>query len=103
MEKRPKFVNNGLVNVPNIEIEYRGFIIKPKLDFGKYPYQGVNTYRKGYVMTKDGYNVMAGATWATSIVEAKSMIDSHLEAEGDPIRFWKIENAKRGLNEYEEV
>lgn len=103
MKKNAEFVNNGLVNVPNIDIEYKGFHIVPKLDFGSYPYQSVNTYRKGYIAVKNGANAMAGATWAKSIIEAKAMIDSHIEANGDAKLFWSILRSKQGLDEYQEV
>lgn len=103
IRKKPEFVSNGLVNVPDINIEYKGFNIIPKRDFGKYPYSNVNTYRKGYVIVKDGVNVMAGGAWATSVIQAKSMIDSHIEANGNAELFWKIHRSKQGLDEWEEV
>lgn len=101
--KKAEMVFNGLVNVPNINIEYRGFNIVPKRDFGSYPYSNVNTYRKGYVVVKNGVNVIAGASWASSVIEAKAMIDSHIKADGDGDLFWKIHRAKQGRDEYEEV
>lgn len=103
MRKKAEFVSNGLVNVPNIDIEYRGYHIIPKLDFGSYPYLNVNTYKKGYVIVKDSMNVMPGATWATSIIEAKEMINSLIESNGDGQLFWEIQRRKQGLEEYEEV
>jgi hypothetical protein len=103
MKKRAEKVFNGICNVPNIDIEYKGFHIIPKRDFGKYPYMNVNTYRKGYVIVQNNVNVMAGATWTSSIVEAKVLIDSHIEANGDSDLFWKIQRSKQGLDEYEEV
>lgn len=101
--KKPEYVFNGLVNVPNINIEYRGFHIIPKRDFGGYPYSNVNVYKKGYVIVKGGCNVMAGATWADSVIVAKAMIDSHIEADGNAELFWKIHRAKQGLDEWSEV
>jgi hypothetical protein len=103
MKKVPEYVSNGLVNVPDIDIEYRGFHIKAKRDFGSYPYSNVNTYKKGYVVVKDGCNPMPGATWATSVIGARVMIDSYIEAEGDARLFWEIHRAKQGLDEYTEV
>lgn len=103
MRKKVEHVSNGLVNVPNIDIEYKGFHIMPKRDFGGYPYSNVNTIRKGYVVVKDGCNVMPGATWAHSVIEAKEMIESYIEAEGNGDLFWKIHREKQGLGEYEEV
>lgn len=103
MRKKAETVSNGLVNVPNIDIEYRGFHIKPKRDFGSYPHQNVNTYCKGYVVVQNGCNVIAGGAWASSVIEAKALIDSHIEADGDAELFWKIHREKQGLAEYVEV
>ena len=103
MAKEAELVHNGLVNVPQIDIEYRDFHIVPKLDFGSTPYQNVNTYRKGYVIVKDGVNVMPGATWATSVIEAKVMIDVYIEADGNGEMFWKILRVKQGMCDYEKV
>lgn len=103
MPKKATMRFNGLAMVPDIDIEYRGFNIKAKMDFGNSPYKNVNTYRKGYVVVKDGVNAMPGAIWATSIVEAKSMIDSFIEADGSSAMFWVIQGEKQGKNEYEEV
>lgn len=103
MTKKAELVHNGIINVPNIDIEYRGFHIRPKLDFGRTPYQNVNTYRKGYVVVKGNVNVMAGGTWATSVIEAKAMIDAHIEADGNGEMFWKILRVKQGMSDYEEV
>lgn len=103
MKKKVEWVFNGIVNVPDIDIEYRGFHIRPKRDFGGYPYANVNTYKKGYVVVKDGMNAMPGATWSFSVIEAKVMIDSFIEAGGDAKVFWEITREKQGLAEYEEV
>lgn len=104
MKKKAEKVHNGLVNVPNIDIEYRGFHIIAKRDFGRYAHHNVNTYRKGYVITNDnGCNVMPGAAWAASVIEAKVMVDTLIEAEGDGALFWEILRAKQGRDEYEEV
>lgn len=101
--KKVEYVNNGLVNVPDIDIEYRGFRIRPKLDFGSTPYLNVNTYKKGYVVVQDGINPMPGATWSTSVLEAKVMIDVYIEADGDGDTFWKMMREKQGRAEYEDV
>ena len=90
MRKKAELISNGLVQVPNISIEYRGFTIQPKRDFGSYPYQNVNVYRKGYVCVKDYTNPMAGATWSHTVTGAKIMIDCHIEAEGDGDKFWEL-------------
>jgi hypothetical protein len=65
------------------EIEYRGFFIKPKTDFG-------NTENEGYIVVQNGVNVLAGATWGKSISDAKMMVDCHIEANGDADRFWQL-------------
>ena len=101
--KEAEKVHNGLVNVPNIDIEYKGYHIKPKLDFGGYAHKNVNTYYKGYVVVKDGYNAMPGATWSPSVIGAKVMIDTFIEADGDGDVFWKLHRSKQGLDEYKEV
>lgn len=103
MRKEAELVYNGIVNVPNILIEYKGFEIRQKLDFGGYPYQNVNTYKKGYVVVQDHTNVLAGGTWSKSIIEAKVAIDCHIEAKGDSFLFWKLLNEHQGLGEWEEV
>lgn len=103
MKKKAEKVSNGLVMVPKIDIEYRGFHIEAKRDFGNQPFSNVNTYRKGYVVVKNGANIMPGGTWASSIIEAKVMIDTYLEADGNAQLFWDILRRKQGLGEYEEV
>ena len=101
--KEAKMIHNGLVNVPDIDLEYRDFHIVPKLDFDGMPYQNVNTYRKGYVIVKDYVNIMPGATWATSVIEAKAMIDAYIEADGNAEMFWKIFRVKEGKCDYLKV
>jgi hypothetical protein len=47
--------------------EYAGFLIKPKRDFGSTGFYDSKTRRnvkEGWVIVKDGCNVMPGATWA---------------------------------------
>ncbi len=102
--KETKLVYNGLIEVPDIEIEYRGFHIVPKLDFEGVPHEGVaNTYRKGYLIVIDYVNIMPSDTWATSVIEAKAMIDAYSEADGNAEMFWKILRVKEGKCDYEEV
>lgn len=97
-------VSNGLINVPNIEINYRGYKIIPKRDFGKYPYQNNGcVYSKGYVVTDGTCNVMPGATWSHSVIEAKAMIDTLHESIETGKDFWELHRVKQGLMEWEEV
>jgi len=58
---------------------------------------------KGYVVTNGVCNVMPGATWAHSIIEAKVMIDILIEANGNSARFWEILREPQGFAEWEEV
>lgn len=105
MRKIVEFVNNGMINVPNIKLEYRGYYIVPKRDMGSSAWLvNANLIRKGYVVTDDGIiNVMPGATWFKSVVEAKVAIDILFEANDDSQKFWELLREKQGLSEYEEV
>lgn len=103
MAKKVETVSNGLVQVPNIDIEYRGYHIVPKRDFGSTPWQNVNTYRKGYVVTDGFVNVLPAATWSSSVIEAKAMIDSYIDSNGDSDLFWKLLREKQGRDIYQEV
>jgi hypothetical protein len=86
-----EMVNNGLMLVPKILVEYRGYRIVPKLDFGRRPFliNGV-WVSSGYVVTDGMCNVMPGAAWAESVPEAQAMIDAFVEAAGDAQRFWEV-------------
>jgi hypothetical protein len=103
--KKAELVSNGLIKVPNILIEYRGYQIKPKRDFGSHPYHTSNggVIYKGYVVTDGICNVMPGATWAHSVSEAKEMIDVFIESNGDSAKFWELLRERQGLAEWEEV
>lgn len=102
--KAVEYVHNGMINVPSISIEYRGFTIKPKLDMGSTPWSSNgNTIRKGYVVVRDGYNPMPGGAWAQSVIEAKVMIDTFIEAEENAEKFWMLLREKQGLAEYQDV
>ena len=104
LKKKPKYINNGLINVPDIIIEYRGYKIEPKLDFGKYPYQGAGyVCSKGYVVTDGICNVMPGATWSQDVIGAKVMIDTLIESKETGNDFWDLLREKQGLSEWIEV
>lgn len=102
--KKAAKVSNGLINVPDIRIEYRGYIIKPKRDFGGSPfYVNGNQYSRGYVVTDGSCNVMPGATWSESIIGAKALIDCLIESKETGRDFWDILRETQGLTEWEEV
>lgn len=102
--KKAATVYNGLLNVPDIRIEYQGYTIQPKRDFGGNPYfSNGNVYKKGYIVVQNGMAVMPGATWSASIVEAKAAIDSLIDADGDIEKFWDIMREKQGRTEWSEV
>lgn len=104
MKKEAETVWNGLVMVPDVRVEYKGFIIQPKLDMGATPWRiGPNDIRKGYVITKDGANVMPGATWALSVSKGKDMIDAFLSSGGDAQNFYQILQEREGRDEWEKV
>lgn len=104
MKKKAEYVSNGLINVPNIDIEYRGYHIVPKRDFGNSPFQSAGCiFSKGYIIT-DGYcNMMPGASWSHDVIGAKVMIDILIEAKESGKDFWDLLREKQGLAEWEEV
>ena len=74
-------VRNGMISVPNISIEYKGFTIRPKLDMGSTPWLvNGNEYRRGYIVTRNGIQIMPGGAWFTSVIEARFAIDILIEA-----------------------
>ena len=53
-----EMVNNGLMLVPKILVEYRGYRIVPKLDFGRRPFLADGVWvSSGYVVTDGMCNV----------------------------------------------
>lgn len=57
-------------------IDYRSFTIEPKQDFGPTGFLINNRFTKiGYVVVKNGSNIMPGATWFHTIEHAKAAID----------------------------
>ncbi len=104
MKKCASKVSNGLIMVPDIVIAYRGVEIVPKKDFWIHPYEDCGGIcKKGYIVTDGFCNVMPGAAWAKSILEAKSMVDALIEANGDSTQFWALLRERQGLAEWEEV
>ena len=80
-------------------IDYRGFTIEPKRDFGPTGFYINGTFTKiGYVVVKDGCNAMPGATWFHTIESAKEAVDVLIDVGGEDIwnptpghgqRFWE--------------
>jgi len=86
-----EMVNNGLMLVPKILVEYRGYRIVPKLDFGRRPFLADGVWvSSGYVVTDGMCNVMPGGVWAESVPEAKTMVDVFIETNGDAQKFWEV-------------
>jgi hypothetical protein len=63
-------------------VEYRGFEIKPKNDFGSGPgFLIKGKYvNEGWNVVFNGCNIMPGATWFLNIDDAKIGIDCLIEA-----------------------
>ena len=68
-------------------VDYRGFTIEPKQDFGPGPgfYINGQFIKRGYVVVKDGCNAMPGATWFDTIEDAKEAIDILIDVGGENI------------------
>ena len=86
-------------------VDYRGFTIEPKRDFGPSGfYIGGKFIKRGYVVVKDGCNAMPGATWFYTVEDAKNAIDILIDVGGDDIwqpaasfaeRFWERLRAQK--------
>lgn len=84
-------LNNGIFNVKNRVVTYRGFTIKPKLDFGSYPHRNHgNVISTGWVVIKDGCLALPGATWSESILSARASIDIWIEANFNAEKYWEL-------------
>ena len=89
-------------------IDYRGFTIKPKRDFGPKGFYINGKFTKiGYVAVKDGCNAMPGATWFHTIESAKEAINILIDVGGADIwnqtpdhsaRFWERMQARPGAS-----
>jgi hypothetical protein len=82
-------------------MEYKGYRIEPKCDFGNRPFLIKGQWvSEGFVVGK-GYigNIMPGATWFQTIEEAKSGIDNLIAADGDSDLFWTLNYTGRRLAE----
>ena len=68
--------------------EYAGFHVVPKRDFGKVGHYMPEGYiRAGWLVVKDGVNVMPGAVWALTRAEALQMIDVWIACGEDATKF----------------
>jgi len=64
-------------------IEYRGFTVESKRDFGPSGFLVDGRFTKiGYVVIKNGCNAMPGAVWFRTIEDAKNAIDVFIETDG---------------------
>lgn len=71
-------------------IDYRGYTIVPKRDFGPMGhYVDGKLTKVGYVAVKDGCNAMPGATWFHTVESAKEAIDVLVAVGGDSELFWQ--------------
>jgi len=79
-----------------MDTKYRGFTIKPKLDFGRYGFhiEG-QIVREGFVVTDGSCNVLPGATWSQTVDGAKVLTDLHIKSKGDATKFWNLVNIRR--------
>lgn len=77
-------------------IEYDGYTIKPKLDFGpgRGHYIKGRYVKEGWVVTKGGANVLPGATWGETTDDAMRLLHCYIAAgEESDIggrRFWSL-------------
>lgn len=86
-------------------IDYRGFTIEPKRDFGPSGfYIGGRFVKRGYVVVKERCNAMPAATWFLTIEDAKQAIDVLIDVDGADIwkrpasysdKFWECLAARR--------
>lgn len=76
-------------------MNYRGYNIVPKRDFGNQPFLiDGEMVKHGYVVTAAsgeyrGCNVMPGATWFQTVEEAKEGIIALQNSKGNSDRFWR--------------
>ncbi len=79
-----------LISEPST-LKYRGYIIKPKQDFGTHGFFIKGRFiKKGFVVVKDGCNAMPAACWFQTIEEAKHGIRVLIKTKGNADHFWEI-------------
>jgi len=114
MTKREPFrdeENNRTINVKNgalgQHVIYRDYLIREKQDFGEYGFL-ISGFRvkTGYVVIKDGCNVMPGACWFQTVEAAMRAIDDLIESEkgtivnsGRESPFWTLNRFRRHAEE----
>lgn len=76
-----------------MDAQFLGFTIKPKLDFGLHGYLiDGKMVKEGFVVCKNGCNIMPGATWFQTVPDAEQAIKVLLHV-GEPYnnkRFWRL-------------
>lgn len=82
------------------KIEFQGFTILPKRDFGTVGFNIMGEkVRDGFVVTKNGCNVMPGATWFQTVVAAKRAILNWIDAGENSDIWWLLEGVGGGTIE----
>lgn len=84
-------------------IEYKGYGIAEKRDWGTGKGHYIDGFfvRHGYVVTgRVGLcNMMPGATWFLTVVDAKRAIDDLITAGDDAERFWQLVRRRRAAEQ----
>lgn len=73
---------------PAFSIEYKGYQIERKQDFGTGHLIDGFKVKHGYIALKGSCNVMPGATWFLTVKETKEAIDMYELVEHDAAKFW---------------
>lgn len=83
------------------KIQYAGFDIVAKLDFGQYGYWDSKhrcNINAGWVVVENGCNALPGATWAKTQEQAIGLISVFLAVDRDPDKFWHMVHAIKFLS-----
>lgn len=73
------------VRIKTMNTKYKNHSIEPKRDFDP----GM-VKQTGFVVVKNGCNVMPGGCWFNTVKEAKHGINVLLKVKGDADKFWEI-------------
>ena len=78
-------------------LEYRGFTIEPKRDFGRYGYRDDDgtIIKTGWIVVENYCNALPGAVWCKTIEQACECIDQLLESRMTGQDFWAIHDAAK--------
>lgn len=83
-------------------VEYRGYRVYRKRDFGRLGNWNEDGTPKGYVITDGICNVMPGATWSKTLDGAINLVDNLIttaeRADGNSDVFWYITHKRLGKN-----